>query len=156
MKKLAPLTRAIHAAAVAIFLGGLVIAGTGTASATTASPSLSCGSKGCGDPVATGCNVGAYVILAETFMGGAVNMWWSPSCGVNWVQYDVPNDNYSWDFHADITGSSGETADVFTVLPGWEWTDVVLSPGPAKMCITAYPYPSGAVAPRSQCWTQAS
>jgi hypothetical protein len=128
----------------AIIVGGLVAGTTGAAAATTSDPD---------DPVTSGCANGAYVVLQGTAFGGTANLWWSPSCQKNWLQYDVPDAQH--EYGLILWGSSGDQAGFQTTTPGWTWTDMVPSPGAATMCINRTDL-SGRNQQDGGCWTQAS
>ena len=140
-----PLRAAAAALSAALIAGGIVAGTTGAASAATNSDP--------NDPITSGCSAGAYVVLQGTAFGGTANLWWSPSCQKNWLQYDVPDSQHQYGLI--LWGSNGDQAGLQTTVPGWAWTDMVPSPGAATMCINRYDL-NGRNQQDGGCWTQGS
>ena len=143
---------AASALSTAFIVSGLVAGAAGTAAADT---TPTCKAESCftKDPIKTNCYIGAYIVLQGTAFGGTANLWWSPACEANWLQYDVPDSQHQYGLI--LEGSGGDMTAFQTTVQGWAWTDMVASPGPATMCIDRYDL-NGRNQQDGGCWTQSS
>jgi hypothetical protein len=148
-KKLATVRHLVASLGTAALIAGGLVVGTGTAEAAT------CSGSGCTglDPVKTECNQNAYIVLQETAWGGTANLWWSPECQSNWIQYDAPDSGELYDL--GLTGSTGYGDTTYVIrTAGWSWGNLVYSPGAAQMCIGETYSPD--LPFKFECWTQSS
>lgn len=149
------LRRAITNMLSTALITGAILAGTFQPASAASTGFAACSAESCygQDPVTSGCDVGAYIVLQGAAFGSAANLWWSPSCQANWLQYDVPDSHHLYGLV--LWGSAGDMSAFQTKSPGWAWTDMVASPGAATMCIDRYDQ-SGGSQQQGGCWTQPS
>lgn len=97
-----------------------------------------------GDPVSTGCapgsrRVAAYPITGNTLARAEVEVWYSPTCGTNWLRLRVPADDVAV-LEADLritVLANGLDADYHGRARDGVTTDQVRAPGATCVAVTA-------------------
>jgi len=102
-----------------------------------------CTGDGCNgvDPYTAQCASGSYDVLTGYFVGGLLELRWSPTCQTNWTRF-TPANNEGYEIWVTrlsdgvFAGNGLWYSYFFTNGSGvLHWGDMVYSPGPAQACV---------------------